>query len=187
MKATAASRFWKRFAAAWKTRASPSIAVRRVSREVVFTTHTPVPAGHDRFNAGLDGRAPRAAARRTRPLAGKADGAGPRESRQSERRVLHDRAGAEAFAARQCSLGAAWRSFARTCGRVCIRASPRTKFPSATSPTACTCRPGWRRRCSACTTAIWARAGTSTAARRSNLGGHRRCGRRRAVGNTPAA
>src|SRR5215475_6784760 len=28
-------------------------AVRRVSREVVFTTHTPVPAGHDRFHSGL--------------------------------------------------------------------------------------------------------------------------------------
>ncbi len=29
------------------------LAASRVSREVVFTTHTPVPAGHDRFNAGL--------------------------------------------------------------------------------------------------------------------------------------
>jgi starch phosphorylase len=28
-------------------------ASRRVAREVVFTTHTPVPAGHDRFNSGL--------------------------------------------------------------------------------------------------------------------------------------
>jgi starch phosphorylase len=28
-------------------------AASRVSREVCFTTHTPVPAGHDRFNAGL--------------------------------------------------------------------------------------------------------------------------------------
>src|SRR5205807_3190652 len=28
-------------------------AVPRVSREVVFTTHTPVPAGHDRFDAAL--------------------------------------------------------------------------------------------------------------------------------------
>jgi len=28
-------------------------AVPRVSREVVFTTHTPVPAGHDRFSGGL--------------------------------------------------------------------------------------------------------------------------------------
>jgi len=29
------------------------VAVPRVSREVVFTTHTPVPAGHDRFDADL--------------------------------------------------------------------------------------------------------------------------------------
>jgi starch phosphorylase len=29
------------------------VAVPRVSREVVFTTHTPVPAGHDRFDAEL--------------------------------------------------------------------------------------------------------------------------------------
>jgi starch phosphorylase len=28
-------------------------ALPRVAREVVFTTHTPVPAGHDRFNSGL--------------------------------------------------------------------------------------------------------------------------------------
>ena len=28
-------------------------AVRRVSRQTVFTTHTPVPAGHDRFDGGL--------------------------------------------------------------------------------------------------------------------------------------
>jgi glycogen phosphorylase len=28
-------------------------AVPRIAREVVFTTHTPVPAGHDRFDAGL--------------------------------------------------------------------------------------------------------------------------------------
>jgi glycogen phosphorylase len=28
-------------------------AVSRVSRQVIFTTHTPVPAGHDRFNASL--------------------------------------------------------------------------------------------------------------------------------------
>ncbi len=30
-----------------------SEAMLRVSREVVFTTHTPVPAGHDRFHSGL--------------------------------------------------------------------------------------------------------------------------------------
>ena len=31
-------------------------AVPRVSREVIFTTHTPVPAGHDRFDAETDRR-----------------------------------------------------------------------------------------------------------------------------------
>ncbi|QNI30328.1 alpha-glucan family phosphorylase [Alloacidobacterium dinghuense] len=30
-----------------------AVAASRVSREVVFTTHTPVPAGHDRFDAAL--------------------------------------------------------------------------------------------------------------------------------------
>ena len=28
-------------------------AIRRVSQQIVFTTHTPVPAGHDRFHSGL--------------------------------------------------------------------------------------------------------------------------------------
>ena len=40
--------------AAWRRKGSTfDQAVPRVSREVVFTTHTPVPAGHDRFNADL--------------------------------------------------------------------------------------------------------------------------------------
>ena len=43
----------------------------------------------------------------------------------------------------------------------------KTPFRSATSPTACTCPPGWRRRCFVSTTAISAPAGTSTAARRT--------------------
>ena len=47
-------------------------AVPRVSREVVFTTHTPVPAGHDRFDAELDRRTHRTAARSSRPLAARA-------------------------------------------------------------------------------------------------------------------
>ena len=28
-------------------------AIRRVSSQIVFTTHTPVPAGHDRFDGAL--------------------------------------------------------------------------------------------------------------------------------------
>ena len=41
-------------------------AIRRVAPHVVFTTHTPVPAGHDRFSRATDRRTPRAAARRAR-------------------------------------------------------------------------------------------------------------------------
>ena len=43
-------------------------------------------------------------------------------------------------------------------------ASREDEVPSDTSPTACTSHRGSRRRCSACTTAIWDRTGTSTAA-----------------------
>ena len=44
----------KRFAAACRRKDSVfDQAVPRVSREVVFTTHTPVPAGHDRFEPDL--------------------------------------------------------------------------------------------------------------------------------------
>ena len=40
--------------AGWRKKGSSfEQAVPRVAREVVFTTHTPVPAGHDRFDAGL--------------------------------------------------------------------------------------------------------------------------------------
>ena len=70
MKGTAGSPCWKRFAAAWRTKGlSFDAAARRVAREVVFTTHTPVPAGHDRFQRGPDGRAPGTAARIARAFA----------------------------------------------------------------------------------------------------------------------
>ena len=144
-------------------------AVPRVSREVVFTTHTPVPAGHDRFNAGL-------IEEHLGPLRGscwdlsheQAHGAGTGESGQPSRGVLHDRAGAEAFAARQCRFRLARRSVARHVDRTLSRQDRRTKFPSGTSPTACMFPPGWRRKCFASTTAIWEPAGTSTAARRAS-------------------
>ena len=123
-------------------------AVPRVSREVVFTTHTPVPAGHDRFQCRADRGASRAAARSAGPLARDAHGAWARELRQLRRRVLHDRAGPEAFAPRQRRFGSARRSFARHVDRALSRQARKTQFPSATSPTACTCPPGWRRRCS---------------------------------------
>ena len=62
-------------------------AVPRVSREVVFTTHTPVPAGHDRFDAGSDRRTSGAAARGAWAFARQADGSGPGESRQLPEKI----------------------------------------------------------------------------------------------------
>ena len=61
--------------------------------------------------------APRAAARSARHLAARAHGARPREPAQSARRVLHDRAGAEAVAARQRRVGAARRGLTRDVDR----------------------------------------------------------------------
>ena len=56
-------------------------AAPRVAREFVFTTHTPVPAGHDRFHADLIEEHLGRSARAARPLARGADGAGTRASR----------------------------------------------------------------------------------------------------------
>ena len=80
--------------------------------------------------------------------------------------VLHDGAGPEAGAARECGFVAAWRGFAGHVEGALSRTGRKMRCPSATSPTACMCRRGWRRRCAASTTAIWAWAGSSTAAQR---------------------
>ena len=80
---------------------------------MVFTTHTPVPAGHDRFDAGLVEEHIGPLARSARAFAGKPAGTGSRESQQLRRTVLHDGPGAAALAPRQRRLGAARRSLAR--------------------------------------------------------------------------
>ena len=71
------------------------------SAMTVFTTHTPVAAGHDRFPAaagrGAPGQDPRGAA----PLVRRLHGAGPGLPGRPQRAVLHDRAGLEAVAVRQ--------------------------------------------------------------------------------------
>ena len=53
-------------------------AASQVPREVVFTTHTPVPAGHDRFDADLIEEHLGPAARSAWALARKPDGLRPR-------------------------------------------------------------------------------------------------------------
>ena len=87
-------------------------AASQIPREVVFTTHTPVPAGHDRFNADL-------IEEHLGPLRDELGishenlmGFGRENPERPRRAVLHDGAGAEAVAARQRGFVAARRGFA---------------------------------------------------------------------------
>ena len=84
----------------------------RVSREVVFTTHTPVPAGHDRFDADLieEHLGP---LREALGLSNEQFMALGRENPDSDERFCMTVLGLKTFAARQCGFVAARRSFAR--------------------------------------------------------------------------
>ncbi len=62
-------------------------AVPRVSREVVFTTHTPVPAGHDRFNADLIEEHLGPLREALGLSQDQPDGSGPRESRATRTKI----------------------------------------------------------------------------------------------------
>ena len=127
-KGTAVSPCWKRFATAWRTKALSfdDGSCRDVAREVVFTTHTPVPAGHDRFSGGLieEHLGPLRDAlglSHERLMALGRENPGNRA-----RRVLHDGARPEAVAPRQCGVGAARRSFARDVDGAVSRAAPKS-------------------------------------------------------------
>ena len=67
------------------------------------------------------------------------------------------------------------------------RALPRKKCRSATSPTACTCRPGWRRRCTSSTTGISGPTGRARCGEPACWDDDRRRRRRRALGDAPGA
>ena len=91
-------------------------AMRRVSAQIVFTTHTPVPAGHDTFT-------PHQVEEHLGPLRDALGldletfiGARPGQSRQPQRALLHDGAGAEALASRERRLVAARAGLARDVG-----------------------------------------------------------------------
>ena len=86
-------------------------AIRRVSPQVVFTTHTPVPAGHDCFSARAHRRTSRTAAGIAGTLPDALMGLG--RARAGHRRgVLHDGAGAQDLPPRQRRLIAPWRGLA---------------------------------------------------------------------------
>ena len=76
-------------------------ALRDVAQHTVFTTHTPVPAGHDRFDRNLIEEHLGPLRDELGDLARAVDGPGPGRAAERARAVLHDRAGPEALAAGQ--------------------------------------------------------------------------------------
>ena len=138
------------------------------SAQVVFTTHTPVPAGHDCFSADLidEHLGPLRESLGLDPR--RAHGAGPRRSRRRRRGLLHDGAGAQDVSPRQRRLLAPRRRSRAPCGGGCSPIAARIACRSATSPTASTSRAGSLRRCARSTTAISARTGPSTPANRAS-------------------
>ena len=82
-------------------------ATRRVASQVVFTTHTPVPAGHDRFAPDLVEEHLGPVRDGARAVVRVVPRARAREPVRSARRVLHDRAGAQVLSSRQRRVVAA--------------------------------------------------------------------------------
>ena len=114
---------------------------RKSGESTIFTTHTPVPAGHDAFpfhlvEKHLAGCWGTLGANRDRFLALGAHDSGAGDA------VQHDGA-RDAFGRQhQRRQPAARRGHARHVGRHLARRRRRTTGPSRTSPTACTCRRG---------------------------------------------
>jgi starch phosphorylase len=112
----------------------------------VFTTHTPVPAGIDRFPRELIEPSTSAERRRTRPAVRPGARAGRRDlPGRRPRRVQHGRDGHAAGPAGQRRLAAARPGEQGDVRRPVAGVRHRARCRSARSPTACTRPPGWRR------------------------------------------
>ena len=128
-------------------------SLREVAQHTVFTTHTPVPAGHDRFNAGL-------IEEHLGPLR---DDLGISFEQLMGLGRVEPQNEHESFCMTVLALKLSRRANAvsnlhgcvsrRMWAHLCL-GGLRKKFPSDTSQTAFTFRAGWHGRCSSFTTAI---------------------------------
>ena len=159
-----------------------STAASQITREVVFTTHTPVPAGHDRFDAELIEEHLGPLRKHLGAYRGKPDGLRPGISYRPDGDVLHDRTGSQALAPRKCRLFFAWRGLA---GNVEEAVSAHTRRRDTYRP-----RHEWRSCAVVARSAdvpslrpsSWSRLATSQR-NGANLGGDRKCRRWRVVGD----
>ena len=148
-RATPASSAWSG-CASWPTTGSDfDAALEAVRAGTVFTTHTPVPAGIDRFDRELvarhlgdGGELPGVDIGRILEL-GRGDPPGRRPQP-----LQHGRDGPAAGPARQRRVHAARRRQPGDVRRAVARASTPRTCRSPRSPTGCTPPPGWRPRCS---------------------------------------
>ena len=115
----------------------------RVAREVVFTTHTPVPAGHDRFSRRLWSKSILARCAKRSACPRKACMGLGRVNPDDQRRTFCMTVLAlKLVAPRQRRLRRCTAKYLAPCGPALLRGKPEDEFPSGTSPTACTC-PSW--------------------------------------------
>ena len=147
-------------------------ALTAVRAGTVFTTHTPVPAGIDRFDRDSDRGLPGPRARGAgRPDPGARARGGPDQ-------VQHGAHGPAARPARQRRGPAARPGQPQHVQQPVARASTPTRCRSARSPTACTRRPGWPGRSSTWPSGWSAprRSPPATAGRRSTRSTTPSCG-----------
>ena len=129
-------------------------AMRRVASQIVFTTHTPVPAGHDRFSADLveEHLGP------LRDALGLSQDAllalGRVDPRQPRRRVLHDGARAEGQPPRERGVVAARPRLARDVEAALSGPARGARADRPHHQRRARAARGWRRRCASSTTAI---------------------------------
>ena len=104
--------------------------------ECIFTTHTPVEAGHDRFSPELMNYAMQRFLTQLKVPFNDLLGLGRVKTGGQERAVLHDRAGPETFPRGQCRQRVARRRQPPHVAGALSRQNRRPKCPSAISPTA---------------------------------------------------
>ena len=156
-------------------------AIRRVSSQIVFTTHTPVPAGHDRFSPDLVEEHLGPLREALRSWIRRPDGA-----RQGQHRTtVGETFCMTVLALKLCRRANAVSSVHGQVSRAMwaglypgSEASSRSR--SVTSPTACTFPAGSRIRCARCTTATSVRTGP-------RVPRHRASGRRSTASTTASS
>jgi len=139
-------------------------AVPRVSRQVVFTTHTPVPAGHDRFNSELI-EENLGSLREKLGLSHESLMALGRENPGNPYEEFCMTVLALKLSRRANAVSALHGEVSRAMWTGLYPGKPEDAVPIGHITMACMSPPGWHRRCSASTTDTWGADGTSTAPR----------------------